>query len=491
MNVVVLGGSYAGISVAHNFLESVIDQLGTTITAPQYRLVLVSPSTHLYWNIGAPRAIVSRSLIPHTQSFHSVVDAFRTYPINRFSFVHGTAIAVDFSQRTVIVSLLTELGRQHVSTRNSKVSQIRDTKAANRSARFIPFHALVIATGSSSHSPLLSLHGSHDQTAAALDSFHTRLRDASSITIVGGGPSGVECAGQLATYFNHGQRIKQPEVSKSLSTGYSTAKSIKSRFSISSTVHPELLPLNVLPSKRHSTSVRREKEVGKSPKHITLITGSERLLPRLPAFAGKQAEEKLRQLGVHIMHSVRLISASEKPSGSTVCTLSNDLAISSDLFIAATGVTPNTEFLPAQLLDSRGYVRCDPRRLRVEQAGERVYAIGDCAAYGSNALRDVYEAVAPLLHNLRNDLWAYEIKRQNPDRSRPVVELLESLRDTEIVQDIRPTQLCPVTRYGGVGVLSGVRLPSFMVYLMKGRDYRVGKARSVVMYGINPYASPT
>ena len=495
MNIVVLGASYSGIAVAHNFLQKVIDQLGTTRTAPQYRLVLISPSKYFYWNISAPRAIVSSSLIPHTQSFHSVVDAFRDYPVNRFSFVHGSAIAIDLSQRTVTVSLLTELTHpiQNTSTRDSDSLRISADQPTNGTTRIIQFHALIIATGSSAHSPLLSLHGPHDETVAALDSFHAGLRDASSVIIVGGGPSGVECAGQLATYFNRYRGVGENVVSKSLSTRNSETKSMKSRFSISSVLYPERIGsrLSFLSRKQDSVFVTAERQGGKPPKHITLISGSDRLLPRLPAIVGKQAEEKLRRQGVHIMHNVRLLSAATQPSGSTVCVLNNDLALSSDAFIGATGATPNTAFLPAHLLDAAGYVRCDPRLLRVERAGPRVFAIGDCAAYGANTLRDVYDAVAPLLHNLRNDLWAYEIKRQNPGGGRPVVELLELLRDVEMVQDTQPTQICPITRYGGVGVLAGVRMPSLLVYLMKGRDYRIGKAKNVVMQGIDPYASPT
>jgi len=191
---------------------------------------------------------------------------------------------------------------------------------------------------------------------------------------------------------------------------------------------------------------------------------------------------------VHIIHKVRLVSASERPSGNTVCLLSNDITISCDLFIAATGVSPNTDFLPPELLDASGYVLTNPRTLRVERAGERVYALGDCAAYSGNSVADVYGAVPPLLHNLRNDLWAYEIRRQNPYGGDAVLEQLERLKDLEFVKELRQTQMVPITKWGGVGVLLGIRLPGFAVDLLKGRDYMVGKAKDVVRRGLNPYA---
>lgn len=510
VNIVVLGGSFAGLSVAHNFLKKIVDQLGTTRTAPRYRLVLVSPSTHLYWNIGAPRALISRSLVPHTQSFLSIVEAFRDYPINRFSFVHGSAIGVDFSQRTVTVSVHTEPTQpiKNASIRDSYVSRVTSGSGNTRhSTQTIPFHALIIATGSSAESPLLSLHGPHQDTMSALDAFHAGLRDASSIIIVGGGPSGVECAGQLATYF---KTRSSPPADKP------APSAAKSRFSTYSAAHPKRTSTGFsIFSRRRFSAPAGLAPADRTPKHITLFSGAERLLTRLPPAVGKQAEAKLRRAGVHVVHNVRLVSAVEKPSGNTVCVFNkavrgavfggggaaeeeeeeeerekDEYAVSCDLFVAATGVRPNTDFLPPELLDASNYVQCDAKCLRVQRAGERVYAVGDCAAYSKNNILDVYESVPPLLHNLKNDLWAYEIKRQNPFGGERVMEQIEQLEDIEYVQERRPTQMCPMTRWGGVGVLFGVKLPSWAVHIMKGRDYRVGKAKSVVEKGLNPYASP-
>ena len=490
MNIVILGGSFAGISVAHNFLKNVIDQLGTTRTAPRYRVVLVSPSTHLYWNICAPRVLVSQSLIPYTSAFLPVIEAFRDYPANRFSFVHGRAIGVDFSQRSIAVSVITEPTQpiQNVSTWHSHACRATASgSSTGKSTQAIRYHALIIATGSFAHSPLLSLHGPHEKTLAALDAFHAGLRDASSIIIVGGGPSGVECAGQLATYYNRGQLHKMRE-DKSLVNSGKADNGDKPHLSTFSAIRPKrLFTILSLFSRRlvsrptTSTSIR-------TPKHIALISGSERLLPHLPPSIGQAAEIKLRKLGVHIIHNVRLVSASEKPSGHTVCLLSNDITISCDLFIAATGVSPNTDFLPPELLDASGYVLADPRTLRVERAGERVYALGDCAAYSGKCIADVYDAVPPLLHNLRNDLWAYEIRRQNPYGGTAVLEQLQRLEDLEYAKELRQTQMIPITKWGGVGVLFGVRLPSLAVDLLKGRDYLVGRAKDVVSRGFSPYA---
>ncbi|KAF2427541.1 FAD/NAD(P)-binding domain-containing protein [Tothia fuscella] len=412
-NIVILGASFAGLSAAHNFLRKTIDELGITRTAPKYRVVLISPSTHLFWNIGAPRAIVGTKLIPHSKSFTSIEDAFRDYPKNRFSFIQGSAIAVDFSQKNVTIA-------------NQR-----------QTSQKIPYHALILATGTSTDSPLLSLHGPHEKTIAALNAFHARLRDATSIIIAGGGPSGVECAGQLATYVNGGRGAKK-------------------------------LPQGPI-----------------SPTIIILISGNSRLLPRLPEAVSDKAEQKLKRMGVNVMHNLRLLSAQELPSGATRCVLSDDLSMQCDSFVAATGVHPNTSFLPTELLDASGYISADPQYLRVGRAGDRVYAIGDCAAYSKNSIMDVYESISPLIQNLKNDLLTYELKTQYPFGG--AEEKLAELEDLAYEQNQTITQLLPITRFGGVGVIFGHRIPSFLVHLMKGKDYGFKKARSTVGAGHNPY----
>ncbi|KAF2403072.1 FAD/NAD(P)-binding domain-containing protein [Trichodelitschia bisporula] len=436
LNIVILGASFAGLSAAHGFLRKTIDDLGITRTAPKYRVVLVSPSTYLYWNIGAPRAIVSSTLIPHSTSFIPILDAFRSYPANRFGFIHGSATAVDFSNRNVTVAI--ESPPTSPTQLNNRWSHATiESGGSNTPTQTIPFHALIVATGTSAESPLLSLHGPHEKTVAALDAFHAGLKEASSVIVAGGGPSGVECAGQLATFLRN------------------------------RTTDPQSPP----------------------PLNIVLVSGNERLLPRLPPAIGAAAEAKLKKLGVHVMHHVRLLSAQELPSGVTRCVFSDDLSITCDLFIAATGVWPNTSFLPPRVLDASGYVQADPEYLRVSGAGDRVYAVGDCAAYSKNTILDVYESIPTLLHNLRNDLWEYELKVQNPYGGAEAK--LEALQDVAYSRNEAITQLVPITRFGGVGMLFGIQLPSFLVWLMKGRNYRTNKAVLAVGQGHNPYAADT
>jgi apoptosis-inducing factor 2 len=43
--------------------------------------------------------------------------------------------------------------------------------------------------------------------------------------------------------------------------------------------------------------------------------------------------------------------------------------------------------------------------------------------------------------------------------------------------------LCPITRWGGVGISHGFRLPGILVWLLKGRNYNLNKAKKMAAGG--------
>lgn len=459
LNVVVVGASFAGLSVAHHFLDSTVARLSTTSTSPRYRLVLVSPSTHIYWNIGAPRTLVSSNLIKEDEAFVPIEPGFKRHKGANFVFVQGLCTTWDPEKRVIVIDPIGAKAQKRcsqlkstkrVSKETSPPKTPISTNGSLSAPQTIPYHALILATGTSAHSDLLSLHGPHTSTINSLNDFRARIPSSTFITVCGGGPSGVETAGQLATYLNH----------------------------------PSFLPNFLLgPQQANPPKVHTHPK-----KQITLIAASSRLLPNLPPKVGQQAESQLLALGVTIHKSSRVTSTtpSKELPGKTLVTLADGTALATDLYVAATGVVPNTTYVPNELRDQGDYITTDARTLRVPFAGDRVYAIGDCASYSSNYVLDVYAAVAPLMGNLHNDLLAWELR--NANRYGGNEDRIAELEDVVFVRNERvDSQLCPIGRRGGVGVLFGVVLPSLMVYLAKGVDYRVGKAKKVVVDGNNPY----
>ena len=71
-NIVILGGSFAGISTAHRVLK----QAGKT--AP-FKITLVSPNTHFYWSMASTRGLVPGQ-ISEEELFRPIADGFKQYP---------------------------------------------------------------------------------------------------------------------------------------------------------------------------------------------------------------------------------------------------------------------------------------------------------------------------------------------------------------------------------------------------------------------------
>jgi hypothetical protein len=65
---------------------------------------------------------------------------------------------------------------------------------------------------------------------------------------------------------------------------------------------------------------------------------------------------------------------------------------------------------------------------------------------------------------------------------------IAALEDACYHQKSTASNLVPISRWGGVGVLSDWKVPSLLVYLFKGRSFSIGKAEGVVKKGRNPFA---
>lgn len=143
-----------------------------------------------------------------------------------------------------------------------------------------------------------------------------------------------------------------------------------------------------------------------------------------------------------------------------VLTLEDDKKVETDLYIPATGTKPNTNFIDSSLLAPDGRVNTNPSTLRVDKAGVRVYAIGDVSSAARPAVHLILEAIPVLCANIKRDL------------------LLDSGAEASSVsgervfkEDTRETQMVPIGKSKGVGAAMGYQLPSFLVWLIKGRDY--------------------
>ena len=459
---------------------------------------------------------MSDRLIAHEDSFQPIANAFKQWDPSVFKYVEGTAVALDTKARKLTIAPVPQAEKnyqgehslaQQVGTTVSETiksvagfGNLEDEPAVTAWGPFenpadetfsIDYHALIIATGSTAHSPLLSLRGPHTNTLHSLEEFHKKLPTADTVVVAGGGPSGVETAGQIAYWFNLPDGPEPPKsVGKDLLDGLTKGK-----------VQTQFRPY---------------------AKRVILLSGAHHLLPQLDAAVGRKAQKQLSILGVKVILDTRVVGASVSKEGKTSLKLSNDDTLNCDLYVPCTGVSPNTQFLPHDspllrngfiatthapttmrvevppeltptddILPPSGNAPPPPRRLSEGDVNQnaRVYAIGDCAAYSANCIMDIYAAMPVLMNNLVNDLLAYQKFIENPygGNKDEIAEL--SRQDYEYRKDPRDSQVVPIgyRHPGGVGVVYGYKLPSLLVFLAKGRKYKIDSAKTVIEEGLSPY----
>lgn len=399
-NIVILGGSYGGLSTAHYLLQNVLPGLPSSET---FRVILVHPSASVFCRPSCPRAMIADSMFDQDRLFVDISTQFQHYHPQRFELLQGKAIQFDHKGRHVTI------------TKHGNVAAV------------LEFHALVIATGATTPSPLLGLTQDTKFLRDSWISFRKSLSSAKHVVIAGGGPSGVETAGELGEFLNgraslFSSRPSQPKVA------------------------------------------------------ITLITTGEQVLPGIKASVAGKAEAYLSRLGVTLVKKARVKSVTPEGAGQDpqlltaecIILLADGRTLEADLFIPATGTRPNTSFVTDKsLLSPSGHIETNPATLRVDKAGERVYAIGDVSDFLRPAIHNILNAVPVLCTNIKHDLLLAAGPRDS------------QVRDGIFSEDTRETQLVPIGKRKGVGVVMGWQIPSFFVWLIKGRDYWLWTTRSL------------
>lgn len=395
--IIILGGSYGGLSTAHYLLKHAVPRLPDQ---KSYQVILISSSSQVICRPACPRALISDSTFNQDKLFVSIPEQFKQYPNNSFRFIHGTAASLDCNSRTVTANLFTDNAEETFT-----------------------YYALIFATGASTPSPL---HGLNASDASVLrknwKQFRAALPKSKSIIIAGGGPAGIETAGELGEYLNG-------------RAGWFSSK-------------PAYM---------------------KCP--ITVVTSGPKILPLLRPQLAAKAEKYLAKVGVTILTNSTVKSVEPRGAGThpsqlaskATLTLEDGRKLEADLYIPATGMVPNTSFINESLLTSNGRVETNSSTLRVEKAGQRVYAIGDCASYSRPAIHLLMDAVPVLCGNIQRDLLLASDEREKGAS--------QSGEDRHYKEDTRETQLVPIGKSKGVGAVMGYQLPSFMVWLIKGRDY--------------------
>ena len=235
------------------------------------QLLIVPQNSHFYWPLASARAIIP-GLVKEEQYLAPISKAFVQYSEASFEFVIGAAENVDFDSKTVQVSV--ESG-----------------------TRALGYDHLVLATGSrpANDGVPWKARGTYEELVLTLRKTTDEIKAAKHIVVAGGGPTGVETAGELAYEF-------------------------KDKTIVLVNAGPQLLNGDVL---------------------------------------ADSAEKELTKLGVKIRKNSKVVSTSTLPRGQTQVTLENAEIIATDMYLPTMGVVPNSEYLPSRVLDARKFVQID------------------------------------------------------------------------------------------------------------------------------------
>ena len=181
-SIVILGAGFSGLGTAHYLLRHTIPTLEAKSSnkTTTYKITLVTPSTHFFYKIASPRALLGKNdLLPIEKCFVPVADGFKDYPKEKLAIVYGAATAVDESKKTITI------------------------QSGDGPETSLQYNTLVLAAGSKSSTPIWSLFGGHERSVEALKEMAGLLRTAKSVVIGGGGAAGVETAGRLRNTHRH------------------------------------------------------------------------------------------------------------------------------------------------------------------------------------------------------------------------------------------------------------------------------------------------
>jgi NADH dehydrogenase FAD-containing subunit len=227
-------------------------------------------------------------------------------------------------------------------------------------------------------------------------------------------------------------------------------------------------------------------------KRVTVYAGKSGIVSAFPEPQRRTVAERLtRQFGVTIVNQ-RVTRAERNPkTGLYEISLAAAEGEASaavvpepvDLYISAVGQTPNTSFLPAAVLDERGYVLSDAH-LRVTGLAPRVYVTGDASALSIGNLDSVRTHTGALKETLK-----LELALVTEDAS----SSFSAVADESAFLYVAPTPKLPLQDFavtlgstGGVGLFNGHRIPSCILRLVKARDASISGA--LIMVGGSPFS---
>jgi len=387
--IVVLGGNFGGFNITHYLFRQTLPVLQKLSPSTTYHVALITPNSHFYFKVGAPRALINPTLIPTDRIFKAIPEAFAQYD-EAFTFVQGKAVDIDPESQTVTVQLT---GDEQSGTKEVK------------------YDSLFITTGTTSASPLWTLHDDHKSSIAALQQLNSVLPNAKTVLIAGAGPAGVETAGEIANAYPGAE--------------------------------------------------------------ITIVSASS-VLPRQSALS-TQAIQGLETLGINVLTDVKVISAPVTGESGVVKLATGEEKQVDVFIDARGAEKANTGFLPQNWLDDTGRILTRETYFRVKGDGKAdvsgIYAIGDVVSGSANTAIELEAQFVTAASSFAVDVAA---KLPHENASSGGIWGLLGYSNVPVQKEFKPmkdTVVVTIGPNGGVGQMMGWGLPAFVIRKAKALNF--------------------
>lgn len=192
---------------------------------------------------------------------------------------------------------------------------------------------------------------------------------------------------------------------------------------------------------------------------ITLVSATDRILHTLKSSASSAAACQLKKKNVKVVTSTRVLGV-EASGDAWVVSLDSGEKVTTDLYIPTTGFIPNNSFIPEPFLATEGWVRVD-KELRVQSSESSgtlpIYAAGDITTNWMRLGFKAAEQARVAAHNIKVDILKTG-DRKSYDQGDSIMMVV------------------PIGEAGGTGQVFGFVPWSFMVRMIKGKDFFMSKA---------------
>lgn len=198
-------------------------------------------------------------------------------------------------------------------------------------------------------------------------------------------------------------------------------------------------------------------------KEVTLIYNHDQpLLPGMLDSARKQARLELERLNVKLVPSTTVTKVTKEGKESVLELTSKDgkkSTLKTDVYIPATGIKPNTSFAPASMLDASGYL--NQNKSLQSPSYPNIFIVGDVGNLEASKASLADEQAVYLIKNLPAHLLQGKAIPEREPTSKEMIAVT-------------------LGRSKGTGQMGSWKLPSFMVWYVKGRTMFTEFAEGIV-----------